>query len=138
MHVCQFYLHPNFAHGNLQHGRLRSAIPRWQEIVYTNTTPLSPPETFPMPAPESVLAALRKFDTPTICNVLELFDAFPRTDGYMDARIEPCFPHLPPMVGYAVTATFRSGAKPRGGDVYAGLEKQVRMIAETPGPKVVV
>jgi len=85
-----------------------------------------------------VLAALRKFDTPTICNLLELFDSIPRTSGYMDARIEPCFPHLPPMVGYAVTATFRSGAKPRGGDVYSGLEKQVRMIADTPGPKVVV
>jgi 4-hydroxy-4-methyl-2-oxoglutarate aldolase len=88
--------------------------------------------------PDAVLAALRKFDTPTICNVLELFDAFPRTDGYMDERIAPCFPKLPPMVGYAVTATFRSGAKPRGGDVYAGLEKQVREIANLPGPKVVV
>ena len=37
-----------------------------------------------MPAPDSVLAALRKFDTPTICNVLELFDAFPRTPLLMN------------------------------------------------------
>lgn len=88
--------------------------------------------------PESVLAALRKFDTPTICNVMELFDAIPRTAGYMDGRILPCFPHLPPMVGYAVTATFRAGAPPRGGDVYAGLDKQVRLLTERPGPKVVI
>lgn len=88
--------------------------------------------------PDSVLAALRKFDTPTICNVIELFDAIPRTSGYLDARIGACFPHLPPMVGYAVTATFRAGSPPRGGDAYAGLEKQVRQLAEIPGPKVVV
>ena len=88
--------------------------------------------------PQSVLDALRKYDTPTICNVIELFDAIPRTSGYMDGRITACFPHLPPMVGYAVTATFRAGAAPRGGDVYAGLEKQVNALAATPGPKVVV
>jgi len=90
------------------------------------------------PLPDSVLDVLRKFDTPTICNVLELFDARSRTSGYMDNRITPCFPHLPPMVGYAVTATFRAAAVPRGGDVYAGLDEQVRRLAEIPGPKVVV
>ena len=86
----------------------------------------------------AVLDQLRKFDTPTICNVIELFDVIPRTAGYTDSRITACFPHLPPMVGYAVTATFRAGAKPRGGDVYAGLEKQARDLANLPGPKVVV
>ncbi len=88
--------------------------------------------------PAAVLDQLRKYDTPTICNVIELFDVIPRTAGYMDSRITACFPHLPPMVGYAVTATFRAGAKPRGGDVYAGLEKQARDLASLPGPKVVV
>ena len=88
--------------------------------------------------PDAVLAALRKYDTPTVCNVIELFDAIPRTSGYMDARITACFPHLPPMVGYAVTATFRAGAPPRAGDVYSGLDKQVRLLTGLPGPKVVV
>jgi regulator of RNase E activity RraA len=85
-----------------------------------------------------LLAALRKFDTPTICNVIELLDCRPRTAGYMDGRIGACFPNLAPMVGYAVTATFRAGAAPRSGDVYAGLEKQVRQFVELPGPAVVV
>jgi regulator of RNase E activity RraA len=88
--------------------------------------------------PDAVLDALRTYDTPTICNVIELFDAIPRTSGYMDGRITACYPHLPPMVGYAVTATFRAGAPPRAGDVYSGLDRQVRQLAETPGPKVVV
>ncbi|QEL19513.1 RraA family protein [Limnoglobus roseus] len=85
-----------------------------------------------------VLAELRRYDTPTICNVLELFDAMPRTSSYLDGRIRACFPQLPPMVGYAVTATFRAGAKPKAGDVYAGLEKQARLLAELDGPKVIV
>jgi regulator of RNase E activity RraA len=88
--------------------------------------------------PRPVLDALRRFDTPTVCNAIELFDATPRTSGYTDGRIRACFPHLPPMVGYAVTATFRAAAPPRAGDVYSGLDQQVRSLAEQPGPKVVV
>ena len=33
------------------------------------------------------LDLLRKYDTPTVCNVVELFDLYPRTAGYMDGRI---------------------------------------------------
>jgi len=86
----------------------------------------------------AILDHLRKFDTPTICNVLELFDAMPRTAGYMDARIQACYPALQPMVGFAATATFRAAAPPRDGDIYAGLAKQVEQLAATSGPKVVV
>jgi 4-hydroxy-4-methyl-2-oxoglutarate aldolase len=85
-----------------------------------------------------LLDTLKKFDTPTICNVIELLDYRPRTAGYLDGRIRACFPHLPPMVGYAVTATFRAGAAPRSADVYAGLENQVRELSKIPGPKIVV
>jgi 4-hydroxy-4-methyl-2-oxoglutarate aldolase len=92
---------------------------------------------FPTADP-AVLERLRQFDTPTVCNVLELFDYRSRTAGYMDVRIQACYPKLPPMVGYASTATFRAGNPPRSGDVYAGLARQVELIAETPGPAVVV
>lgn len=88
--------------------------------------------------PLSILDDLRKFDTPTICNILELFDAMPRTAGYMDARITACYPKLPPMVGFATTATFRAAAPPRSGDIYAGLAKQVEHLSAIAGPKVVV
>jgi regulator of RNase E activity RraA len=88
--------------------------------------------------PLEVLDRLRKFDTPTICNVIELFDVRPRHTGYMDARIQACYPKLPPMVGYASTATFRSGAPPQKGDVYAGLDQQVELLGQLPGPAVIV
>jgi regulator of RNase E activity RraA len=92
--------------------------------------------------PKTISAAdlelLRRYDTPTICNVVELFDLYPRTAGYMDARIQACYPRLPPMVGYASTATFRSASPPRTGNVYAGLAEQVASFAELAGPAVVV
>jgi len=90
------------------------------------------------PVPAADLELLRKFDTPTICNVVELFDMRSRIGGYMNKRIEACFPKLPPMVGYAATATFRSAAPPRAGNVYSGLAEQVASFAELPGPPVVV
>ena len=92
----------------------------------------------PAEVPPAVLDELRKYDTPTVCNVLELFEHRPRTAGYTDGRIRACYPHLPPMVGFAVTATFRAGAPPREGDIYAGLDKQVQLLGATAGPKVVV
>jgi regulator of RNase E activity RraA len=88
--------------------------------------------------PAADLELLRRFDTPTICNVIELFDARPRTAGYMNGGIVACFPKMPPMVGYASTATFRSAFAPRAGNVYSGLAEQVASFAELPGPAVVV
>ena len=84
------------------------------------------------------LEQLRRFDTATICNVVELFDLYPRTAGYMDGRIVACYPKLPPLVGYASTATFRSAFPPRAGNVYSGLAEQVASFAGLPGPAVVV
>ena len=45
------------------------------------------------------LELLRRFDTPTVCNVIELCDVRPRSAGYLDARIRACFPEMPPAVG---------------------------------------
>ncbi len=86
----------------------------------------------------ATLAKLAQFDTPTICNVIELFDVRPRNAGYMDGRIQCQFPNLPPMVGFATTASFRSDASPVGGDAYGSMEKQVERFADLPGPAVVV
>jgi len=88
--------------------------------------------------PANVLDKLRKFDTPTICNVIELFDVRPRNTGYMDERIRACFPDLPPIVGFAATATFRASAPPGKGDAYAGLDAQVARFGELDGPPIVV
>ncbi len=86
----------------------------------------------------AVLEKLRTFDTPTVCNLIELFDVRPRHSGYMDARVRACFPEMPPMVGFAATATFRASGPPRAGDAYASTQDQVERFAELSGPPVVV
>ncbi|MDA0321792.1 MAG: RraA family protein [Verrucomicrobia bacterium] len=83
------------------------------------------------------LDLLRKVDTPTVCNALELFDVRPRTSGYMDQRIQACFPEFPPMVGFASTATFRSST-PAQGDAYSSIDAQIESFGQLPGPAVVV
>ncbi len=86
----------------------------------------------------ATLAKLATFDTPTICNIIELFDVRPRNVGYMNATIKANFPEMPPMVGFAATAAFRSDAPPIGGDAYGSIQKQLEQFAQLPGPAVVV
>src|SRR5438094_4394415 len=84
------------------------------------------------------LALLRQYDTPTICNVVELFEIQPRTAGYMDSRIRACFPEMPPVAGYAATATIRCAFPRSEGAVYGSLDEQVACFSEIPGPPIVV
>jgi regulator of RNase E activity RraA len=49
-----------------------------------------------------------KFDTPTICNALEVVRGKRFTSGFTRQRLIAAFPKLPPIVGYARTAMFRS------------------------------
>ena len=83
------------------------------------------------------LQSLGKYDTPTICNVIELFNIRPRNTGYMDHRIKACFPELPPMVGYALTATFRSASR-RDKEIYATVDQQILAFTENAFPPVLV
>jgi regulator of RNase E activity RraA len=85
-----------------------------------------------------ILAKLAEFDSPTISNVIELFDVVPRNVGYMNGDIQCNFPDMPPMVGFASTASFRSAAPPIGADAYGSLEEQVAGFPKLPGPPVVV
>jgi regulator of RNase E activity RraA len=91
-----------------------------------------------MPITPATLAKLARYDTPTICNVIELFDIRPRNRGYMDHRVKCNFPELPPTVGFAATACFRSDAPPTGGDAYGSIGAQLDQFAKLPGPPVVV
>jgi regulator of RNase E activity RraA len=52
-----------------------------------------------------VLAALRKFDSPTISNAIEHFRVRDPVDGYASLELLCQFPQYAAMVGYAVTCT---------------------------------
>jgi regulator of RNase E activity RraA len=81
------------------------------------------------------LEKLAQYDTPTICNLIELFDVRPHDAGYMDARIQAAFPEFSPAVGFAATAKFCSTATP---GTYASLKEQLELFEQLPGPAFVV
>ena len=62
------------------------------------------------PLPSAVLDALAAYDTPTVCNALELVAPGRRLVGYTTRPLVCPFPDLPPIVGYARTATIRATA----------------------------
>ncbi len=85
------------------------------------------------------LARLRDYDTPTVLNTIELFGVRPRHEGFLCGAIEARFPELPPIVGYASTATFRSAGAPDDLETSTSLAEQAaRMDAELPAPRIVV
>lgn len=63
------------------------------------------------PLPASVLEALARYDTPTICNAMEIVAPERRLIGYTTKPLVCPFPDLPPMVGYARTVSIRSVLK---------------------------
>ena len=56
----------------------------------------------------------------------------------MDHRVMSNFPELPPAVGFACTAQFRSDAPPVDGDAYGSIQAQLEQFSELPGPAMVV
>ena len=91
-----------------------------------------------MPISAETLRKLAQFDTPTICNAIEIFEVRPRNTGYMGPQIRAAFPEMRPMVGFASTALFRSGGPPIDGSVYGALADQVEMFPQLEGSAVLV
>src|SRR5690348_14631027 len=85
-----------------------------------------------------VLESLRRYNTPTISNAIELFNVRPRDVGFLPHTIRCLLPEIGPIVGYAVTSQTR--ALPPGPDEPIGerLGAYFRYVAAAPGPKIAV
>lgn len=86
------------------------------------------------------LAALAAFDTPTICNALEVVAPERRTIGFTTETMVCPFPDRKPMVGYARTGMIRAMEKPAA-DKNAMRQDRLdyyRYIASGDLPKIVV
>src|SRR5258708_8420889 len=81
------------------------------------------------------LSALRRIDSPTISNAIEIFKLRPRVAGYVGYDIRCIFPELPPTVGYAVTCTVDSTTEGRQG---IGFQKLYELLANAPKSAIVV
>ena len=92
------------------------------------------------PLNETELAALRAWDTPTICNALEITSPERRAIGFTVEPLVCAFPDLPPIVGYARTANIRS-VEPSvrsGPEMVDQRLNYYRYIAEAPGPTIAI
>jgi regulator of RNase E activity RraA len=87
------------------------------------------------------IAALERFDTPTICNALELIDSSRRDYGYTRCNMIAVNVAVGPIVGFALTGTMRSETP---SDLSAAELTQARldyyayMFTDMGGPKVCV
>jgi regulator of RNase E activity RraA len=87
-----------------------------------------------------LLEHLRAFDTPTICNALEIVAPERRAVGFTSRPFVCAFPAMPPIVGFAHTATIR--ARERSAEPAAELRSRrlgyYGYVAAAPGPAIAV
>ena len=83
------------------------------------------------------LEKLRRYNTPTISNAIEIFNIRQRHLGFLSHRVRSLFPDMGVMVGYAVTSQTRAAfsAEASGPDLTADY---LRYVAAQPGPKIAV
>jgi regulator of RNase E activity RraA len=94
-----------------------------------------PEPAFAAIAPEA-LEALRRYDSPTLANAIEVFEVRPRDEGFMSMDVRDMFPDMGVAVGYAATATIRARGRPdEGTGDHSPLWALVRSL---PRPRLVV
>jgi 4-hydroxy-4-methyl-2-oxoglutarate aldolase len=83
------------------------------------------------------LEELRRYNTPTISNAIEIFNLRPRHVGFLPHRIRCLFPDFGPIVGYAVTSQTAASVstEPARPDLTADY---LRYVDAQPGPKIAV
>src|SRR5215472_6094862 len=87
---------------------------------------------------EDQLSFLRSIDTPTVCNLIEIVAPERRGAGYTASHLHCPFPDLPPMVGFAKTATIRARDPVRGPSYMQKRLDYLDYVAAAPRPGIVV
>jgi regulator of RNase E activity RraA len=87
-----------------------------------------------------LLGHLGAFDTPAICDALEIIAPECRAEGFTTRPFVCAFPSLAPMVGFARTATIRAATPPTlsAAELKAQRLAYYRYMAEESGPRVAV
>ncbi|KIZ46438.1 MULTISPECIES: RraA family protein [Rhodopseudomonas] len=90
--------------------------------------------------PVTVLEALGRYDTPTICNAMEIVAPQRRLIGFTTRPLVCPFPDLPPIVGYARTATIRATAASSlpAAEQRAGRQAYYDYVGTGEGPRISV
>src|SRR5215212_2045518 len=106
--------------------------------MFVEKTPVTDSGKAPLPA--SVLEVLGRYDTPTICNALEIVAPERRLIGFTVKPLVCPFPNLPPIVGYARTATIRAATTPslQGQAARDQRAAYYEYVGSGPGPTITV
>src|SRR6516225_181254 len=87
---------------------------------------------------EDQLTLLRSIDTPTVCNLIEIVAPERRGAGYTATHLHCLFPALPPIVGFAKTATIRARVPVSGSSYMQKRMDYLDYVAAAPRPSVVI
>lgn len=93
-----------------------------------------------MPFDVKLLDHLKAFDTPTICNALELVAPERRAEGFTRRPFVCAFPALPPMLGFARTAAIRARERSEAAPEVLRQRRldYYRYVAQGEEPRIVV
>ena len=84
---------------------------------------------------DELIAALRRFNSPTVANAVETFNIRPRTAGCSTQQVRSIFPEHGALVGFACTAVIMS-ARPPDKPRRVNRREYWEYLATAPGPKV--
>ena len=84
------------------------------------------------------LELLQQLDTCSVSNAIEQFRVRPRNEGCIDGSVRCIFPHLRPVVGYAVPARIRSSSVPMDGHCYYDHANWWSYLLTIPAPRFIV
>ncbi|MFT3975176.1 MAG: RraA family protein [Amaricoccus sp.] len=89
---------------------------------------------------DSLLATLRRVDTPTVCNAIEVVQGRRGFAAFTRGTVAAAHPGAPAMVGFAVTAKLAGAAAPTEPPEVIRTRRMAyyRMMAEAPRPAVAV
>ena len=93
-----------------------------------------------MPFDVKLLDHLKAFDTPTICNALELIAPERRAEGFTRRPFVCAFPALPPILGFARTAVIRARERSEAAPEVLRQRRldYYRYVAQGEEPRIVV
>lgn len=84
------------------------------------------------------LQVLAAVDSPTIANVVELFGVRSPVAGFANHTLRAVYPDLPPVVGYACTATLRTSHPGEGRAASADMPHFIDGSLSVPEPRLAV
>jgi len=90
------------------------------------------------PLSPALIEQFRRLDACAVSNAIETFGIRLRNEGFADGRVQCLFADLPPVIGYAVTATIRCSAPPPVGHEYVDRTDWWNYIVGTPAPRIAV